>query len=122
MSGTKYKGVVGYVGLGDMGGGIATHLAEVGVGLVVFDLKPEAVAAIVEKGARGAGSLEELASAVDVIIVCVDPEKANLKVINELSEFLRTGQTVIIQSSVPPAWIHEMAETVARSEERRVGK
>lgn len=113
MSETKYKGVVGYIGLGNMGAGIATHLAEVGVRLVVFDLKPEAIAAVVAKGATSAGSLEELAAAVDVIIVCVDPEKQVVRVVNALSEFLRQGQTVIIQSSVPPAWVGEMAESVA---------
>lgn len=113
VSKTKYQGVVGYVGLGNMGAGIATHLAEVGVRLVVFDLKPDAVAAVAAKGATPASSLGELAGAVDVIIVCVDPERAVTQVVEDLSEFLRPGQTVVIQSSVPPTWVKEMAEVVA---------
>lgn len=113
MSETQYKGTVGYVGLGNMGGGIATHLAEVGVDLVVFDLKAEAIAAVEAAGARGASSLEELVAAVDVVIVCVDPEKQVVKVVDLLAEFLLSGQTVIIQASVPPAWVGQMADSVA---------
>lgn len=113
MNETRYQGVVGYVGLGDMGSGIAAHLAELDVHLVVFDLKPEAVAAIVAKGAKSAGSLEELAAATDVIIVCVDPERQVTRVVDELAEFLSPGQTVIIQSSVSPAAVVELAEAVA---------
>lgn len=114
MNETRYKDVVGYVGLGDMGSGIATHLVEVGVRLVVFDLNPEAIAAVVAKGAKSAGSLEELAATSDVIIVCVDPQKQVVRVVDQLAEFLGPGQTVIIQSSVSPAAVIEMGETMAQ--------
>jgi 3-hydroxyisobutyrate dehydrogenase-like beta-hydroxyacid dehydrogenase len=113
MGKSAYGGTVGYIGLGDMGGGITTHLAEVGVALRVFDLDPAAVARVVEKGAVGATSLEDLAAGCDVIVICVDPAGAVTSVINGLSPFLRAGQTVIIQSSIPPALIVEMAETLA---------
>lgn len=82
--------------------------------LVVFDLKPAAVAAVVAKGAKSAASLAELAAASDVIIVCVDPHGQVMRVVDELAEFLRPGQTVIIQSSVSPASVIEMAEVVAK--------
>ena len=57
MDQSKYQGTAGYVGLGDMGGGIASHLANVGVNLVVFDLNQAAVEALVAKGAKAAQSL-----------------------------------------------------------------
>lgn len=113
MNQTKYQGTVGYIGLGNMGSGIAIHLAEVGVKLVVFDLNPAAIAEVTAKGAHGAASLEEVAKLTDVIIICVDPEPQVPKVVDALAEFLRPGQTVIIQSSVPPQWVPQMAEVVA---------
>lgn len=113
MSQSNYKGTVGYVGLGDMGGGITTHLAEVGVKLVVFDLNQAAVDAMVAKGARAAQSLQDVATSADVIIICVDPEAQVQKVFDGLLPHMRAGQTVIIQSSVPPHWLAEMAERAA---------
>lgn len=113
MNQSKYEGTVGYVGLGDMGGGIATHLAEVGVKLVVFDLNQKAIDALVAKGARAAKSLQDVASSSDVIIICVDPESQVPKVLDGLLPHMHAGQTVIIQSSVPPQWLSDMAERVA---------
>ncbi|WP_219894959.1 NAD(P)-dependent oxidoreductase [Aquisediminimonas profunda] len=110
---SKYKGVVGYIGLGDMGSGIAAHLAEVGVKLVVFDLNTAAIDNMVAKGARGAGSLEEVAASADVIVICVDPEAQVRNVLDGLVPHMRAGQAVIIQSSIPPQWLGEMAKQVA---------
>lgn len=115
MSASKFKGTVGFIGLGDMGGGIAMHLAEVGVKLVVFDLNSAAMAAVEAKGARAATSLEDLTMEADAIIICVDPESQVLKVVDGLVPYLRTGQTVVIQSSVPPQWLDQMSERVAAS-------
>lgn len=54
------KMMVGMVGLGKMGANMALRLLRSGHEVVAFDLNEAAVKAIVEQGARGAGSLEEL--------------------------------------------------------------
>ena len=115
MKKSAYRGIVGYIGLGDMGGGIATHLADMGVELIVFDLNPTAVDRLVGKGARAAASLQLLAETSDVLIICVDPEPQVQKVVAALVPHLCAGQTVIIQSSVPPTWISQLASAVASS-------
>jgi 6-phosphogluconate dehydrogenase len=51
----------GFIGLGKMGFNMAQHLLVCGHELVVYDLADEAVAALVEKGASSASSVEELA-------------------------------------------------------------
>ncbi|NTV05301.1 MAG: decarboxylating 6-phosphogluconate dehydrogenase [Chlorobiaceae bacterium] len=51
----------GFIGLGKMGNNMAQHLLECGHDLVVYDLSIEAVAALAEKGATAAASLQELA-------------------------------------------------------------
>lgn len=113
MSKSKYRGAVGYIGLGDMGAGICTHLRDVDVNLTVFDLNQAAIDLLVAKGARGAKSLQEVVDATETIIVCVDPEPQVKKVVDALIPYLRAGQTIIIQSSVPPQWIGQMAESVS---------
>jgi 6-phosphogluconate dehydrogenase len=55
---------VGFIGLGKMGFNMASHLLACGHNLVVFDLADSAVAAIAEKGAIAAGSVEELAGMI----------------------------------------------------------
>jgi len=58
---------IGFVGLGRMGRGMALNLAKAKVDLRVHDLSPEAVALLVEAGARAAADVAELARECDVI-------------------------------------------------------
>jgi 3-hydroxyisobutyrate dehydrogenase len=58
---------VGFIGLGRMGRGIAENLVKRGVSLRVFDANPQAVAALVERGAVAAPSVAEVAREVDVM-------------------------------------------------------
>jgi 6-phosphogluconate dehydrogenase len=55
---------VGMVGLGRMGSNIALRLMRDGHTCVGYDVASEAVAALVENGANGAGSLDELVDAL----------------------------------------------------------
>jgi 3-hydroxyisobutyrate dehydrogenase len=112
MSETKYARRVGYVGLGNMGAGIATRLTRVGVEPIVFDLRKEAVEELVAEGATGAGSLEELATASDAVIICVEPSAAVLAVLKGIVEHLHEGQTVFVQSSIPTEMLFEAARLV----------
>jgi 3-hydroxyisobutyrate dehydrogenase len=112
MSEAKYARRVGYVGLGNMGGGIATRLARVGLNPIVFDLSPDAIQPVVAEGAVGADSVEELAAQSDTIIVCVDPHSAVLRVLEQIKDSLDSSKTVIVQSSIPPAFIAEAANIV----------
>ena len=47
------KRKLGYVGLGMMGGGMASHLVASGYDVAVHDLRDEAVQVLQEKGQRG---------------------------------------------------------------------
>lgn len=65
MSGLR----LGFVGLGQMGQPMARRLLAAGHELVVADVRPEAVAALVEAGAVAGGSPAEIADAVDIVMV-----------------------------------------------------
>jgi 3-hydroxyisobutyrate dehydrogenase len=58
---------IGFVGLGNMGRGIALNLLRTGHDLVVFDVSADACAELVRAGARPASSLRELAALSDVV-------------------------------------------------------
>ena len=57
---------LGMIGLGRMGGNIVRRLLRDGHTAVVFDQNPAALAALVEAGAVGASSLEDLVSKLEV--------------------------------------------------------
>lgn len=59
---------IGFIGLGNMGGGMCANLAKAGHDVKAFDLSAEAVSKAVAAGARGAPSLAEAVSGVDVVI------------------------------------------------------
>lgn len=62
-------GAVGFVGVGRMGGPMASHLLEAGHELIAFDLDRAALDAIVAKGARRAASVVEVASAAETVFL-----------------------------------------------------
>ena len=59
--------VVGWIGLGNMGGPMTANLVKAGHDVRGFDLHPQALAAAAATGVKSAGSLEEAVSDVDVI-------------------------------------------------------
>ena len=57
---------VGFVGLGNMGGGMSRNIQKAGYPMVVYDLREEATKPLLEGGARLAGSPAEVARLSDV--------------------------------------------------------
>jgi 3-hydroxyisobutyrate dehydrogenase-like beta-hydroxyacid dehydrogenase len=60
---------LGFVGVGRMGGPMASRLLDAGHSLCVFDTNADAVRALVERGATRAGSAEEVASQAQVVFM-----------------------------------------------------
>jgi len=61
--------VLGFVGVGRMGGPMASRLLDAGYLLTVFDTNAEAVKALVGRGAQAASSAEGVASAADIVLM-----------------------------------------------------
>lgn len=61
------KQVLGFVGVGRMGGPMAGRLLDAGHELCVFDTNPAAVAPLSTRGATSAASPDEVASAADIV-------------------------------------------------------
>jgi len=65
------KPVIGFIGLGLMGGNMAENLQNKGYELIVMDLNKDAVAACVSRGAKTASTAKELAQGADIIMFCL---------------------------------------------------
>jgi len=87
----------GYVGLGNLGGHLAASLARAGFDVVVYDRDPGRGA---PPGARRAGSLEEVAKAVDHVITCLPSPAASEAVLAGLLPHMRPGMTWIENSTL----------------------
>ena len=69
------KPVIGFIGLGLMGGNMVENLQNRGFELVVMDLNKEAVAKVVARGATTVSSAKELAEASDIVMLCLTTSK-----------------------------------------------
>jgi len=65
------KPIIGFIGLGLMGGNMVENLQKKGYEPIVMDLDKEAVAAVVARGATEASSPAELAAASDIVMLCL---------------------------------------------------
>jgi len=61
--------VLGFVGVGRMGGPMANRLLDAGYTLCVFDTNAEAVKPLAARGARVASSAEDVASSADMVLI-----------------------------------------------------
>lgn len=107
---------VGYVGLGDIGHGMAANLARAPeIDLTVFDTRSDAVAALAVLGAHAAADVAELALQVDVLHICVaDAEQLRAVLFGErgFADGARSGQVVVLHSTVSPMVVRECAEAL----------
>ncbi len=112
---------IGLVGAGAMGGAIGTRLLDTGNALTVFDLDPEKVAALVEKGAVAASSSAEAAAGNSFVITSLNASR-----IVEIAAFgaggivegAATGTLIVDMSSIDPGATRDFA---ARAKERGLG-
>ena len=76
------KPVIGFIGLGLMGGNMVENLQNRGYELIVMDLNKEAVARVIARGnAAGASSAKELAAASDIVMLCLTTSEVVEKIV-----------------------------------------
>jgi 3-hydroxyisobutyrate dehydrogenase-like beta-hydroxyacid dehydrogenase len=64
--------ILGYIGVGDMGGPMARNLLRAGFEVVVFDTQQDRLDSLVEAGAVGASSARDVADQAEVVMVCLN--------------------------------------------------
>jgi 3-hydroxyisobutyrate dehydrogenase len=99
---------VGFIGLGNMGTGIAGNIARAGYPLVVHDVRAEAVRPFGDRGARTAGSPAEVARASDVVFTSL-PGPAEVEAVaagpGGVLEGIRAGAVYVDLSTSRPTLI-----------------
>ena len=89
---------VGMVGLGRMGSNIAVRLMRDGHTCVGYDVASDAVAALVENGANGAGSLDELVAALPAprtVWLMLPAGEITERAVAEVARLLDPGDAIV---------------------------
>jgi 2-hydroxy-3-oxopropionate reductase len=108
------KQTVALIGAGAMGGAIGTRLLETGTPLRVFDLDPEKVAALVDKGGVAAGSAAEAAQGASAVITSLNASRiVGIAAFGEggVADGAAPGTLVIDMSSIDPEATQSFAKT-----------
>lgn len=100
---------LGYIGLGNQGAPMAKRLADWPGGLIVFDVRIEAMTPLAELGATLADSVADVARA-DVISVTVLNDAQVRDVVSELAAHAAPGTVIAIHSTIEPGTAPELAE------------
>lgn len=105
---------VGFVGLGEMGGEMARHVATRGKkkGLKVygFDLQKKALDRARKHGVTPMASLAELARTCDVFIVMVGYDHQVKQVVTDITRDGKKGAVIVITATSHPRMVHECAK------------
>src|SRR5215213_399039 len=104
---------LGFIGLGNMGLGMACNLAEKGYELVVYNRTKDKAAPVQELGARLADSPAEAAAEADVVMMSLaDQDVVGRMLWGDDGVFgsLRDGGYIVDMSTVPPAFARELAD------------
>jgi 3-hydroxyisobutyrate dehydrogenase-like beta-hydroxyacid dehydrogenase len=101
---------LGYIGLGNQGAPMAKRLVDWPGGLVVFDVRTEAMTPLVELGATVADSVADVGRGADVISVTVLNDAQVRDVVGELGAHAKPGTVVAIHSTIEPDTAAELAE------------
>lgn len=104
---------VAVIGVGRMGGPIASNLLAAGHEVRVFDLSADAVSALVDRGATAAGSPADAARGAGVVCVVVFDDAQAREVIgghDGVLATLETGAIVAVHTTVAIDTIRDLAE------------
>lgn len=107
---------IGFVGLGNMGGGMARNLLRAGFSVVVHDLDPRKVQALTEHGAEVASSPREVARQTTRMLSMVETTAQAEAVLTGENGYIQSagaGSIVISSSTIDPFALRRMGEKLA---------
>jgi 3-hydroxyisobutyrate dehydrogenase-like beta-hydroxyacid dehydrogenase len=106
---------VGFIGLGRMGGPMATHLLRAGATMTVRDVAPEAVERLVGLGATAADSPADVGRASDVVFVMLHPAPVEEVIAGTdgVLDGIAPGGIIVDSGNSNPTVSRRLAETCA---------
>jgi 3-hydroxyisobutyrate dehydrogenase len=110
---------IGFVGIGNMGSPMASHLVKKGFDVTVYDARPEVMKAFVaQHGGKAAKSLVDAAHGMDAVITMLPDDKVVRKVVlgdgseNCLAAGLAKGAIVMDMGTSNPSGTRSLAEAL----------
>ncbi|MGI9163748.1 MAG: NAD(P)-dependent oxidoreductase [Mycobacterium sp.] len=103
---------LGYIGLGSMGAPKAMRLVNWPDGLIVFDLRADAMTPFGDAGATMAADVAEVAAADLISITVLDDDQVR-EVVTELAEHASPGTIIAIHSTIADTTAAELAASLA---------
>jgi 3-hydroxyisobutyrate dehydrogenase-like beta-hydroxyacid dehydrogenase len=103
----------GFIGIGRMGGHMAKHILAAGFDLTVHDIRKEAAAGLLEKGARWADTPKIMAESCDLVITSLPAPKEMQDVVygpNGLMEGWKAGDIYVDMTTNSPAIVRQVAK------------
>ena len=113
------RAAVGFIGLGNMGEGMAHNLAAQGFAPVVYDTREEPVARIVAEGGSRAGSNAEVGERAETICIAVfDDSQIDQVVFGAGGDAgilagMAEGGIIVLHPTAPPATIRRVRDAAA---------
>ena len=108
---------IGFIGLGNMGRGMASNRCRKGFSLTVFDINPVPMEALRQLGARVAAGVSEVAGASDIVVTML-PDSAALERVafgtDGVLERLTAGGLFMDMSTVDPLVTDRVAAEASR--------
>ena len=102
---------IGFIGLGNMGGGMSRNIQRAGYPLVVYDLREETALPLLEHGARLANTPAEVAERSDITFTSLPgPKEVAAVALGNAGvlEGIRPGSVYVDLSSSRPTLIREI--------------
>ena len=114
-SDTDNRPTVGWVGIGDQGGPMATKVLEAGYSLAVWARNPDKAQRLAEAGAKVVGDVVELGQLSQVVELCVldDVGVEEVLILRGLLRSLAPGSVVLVHSTVSPTTCIRLASEAA---------
>lgn len=100
---------VGFIGLGNMGSGMANNLIKAGIAVIGFDSDTQKSANI--EGIKQAADVSEVAQACEVVILCLPNPDASREVIEQLLKSSSVN-TIIETSTLTPEIVTEFSKKI----------
>ena len=91
---------IGFIGLGNMGQGMADNLLAKGTDLMVFTRSIEKISAMKKKGAKGARSLEEISKETELIFICLPDIETSIQIVKGIKSYSNNLKIVSDHSTV----------------------
>jgi len=114
---------VGFIGLGQMGMGMATNIRKARIPMVVFDIDDAKNKRMAELGATVGKSPNDVARQSHIVITMVDTTQQSLDVIVRAGGIIDTAQkddVVICMSTIDPVVVREMHDILAKKGVRMI--